>query len=1438
MSKDVKKKPGRIPALSMMKKMKSGTLEAEDLESFPKNNRWAFNAGKTFAGNPKYLFIYINKYRKDIDAYWLCDNEETVEYIRKLGYKAYTFVDGEAHRLETQTGVYVVEQVKENIPERMAEVKYLNLYHGVGCKSIERRVNTGFLNERIIGKYIKYNQFYRDRQLFLVTSPLMEKHFIYQCGLKENQVVRGGYPRCMYQKYFEKVTTFDHNIRGRKGLGPDTKIAAYVPTYRDNSPQGFMSLAVPDMERLIQKLEEKNMLMIFKMHPLIEEDYEYVKLREQYQNHSRLLFWDNQEDFYEIFDDIEVGIIDYSSIFYDMLAGGTKYFIRYFFDYDAGESFRDMVYDLEEMTCGKMCKDFNSLLAALDSYQEDDSEERERIEQLFWEYENKESMDEIINHTLEYNPEPEPLPTLYTFDIFDTIIGRKMLEPVGIFYRVRERMEASELKFPSFFMRYYPQKRREAEANVREWYHKTLQIRSDEREEIQFEEIFQRMANVYHLTIEQTEALMQWELEEELEDSIPIENTVAYVKDLLRKGETVCLISDMYLNREFIQKLLAKADPVLAELPLFLSSEYGIQKSTGLLYRKVYQSFETYLFRAWIHHGDNRKSDGSRARKLNITTVLRERPEFNEYEWKIATEIGTGGAFKVAALLARFRVNNGKMKDYYAYGHISMYFLPYVSWVLQHALEHGTECLYFISRDGYQLKRIADRIIEKKKLPLRTKYIYGSRRAWRIPSLIQELDKEFFSNFGNFVHVSTYEKMLSALNLEENDFLRIFPNLAYLREAGELTKEIRDSLIITFSNSEPYRQYILEKAARDRKIVLEYLRQEINFQEKFAFVEYWARGYTQNCLARLLEAACGTNCQVPFYYMRSIYSSEGNCIRYNFTTAINPLIFVEAVFANIPYKSIEQYEYNENGKVVPVIEPADCDMKLFHAMEHRLLQFTDDFYSLGLDDTRALEKNLQRVSMEYFEEHQDSDVYTECLATLIYSHTMYDAKGEYAPAFTVEMAEGLLREKPLWDYTNSLEMSLARSEKRLADKVRYIVEDVPELRREGDKKTAKILAKKEENLLAPYKLQRHKWKSLYFQATYRKHAVHPIEKGKVILFTNDSPADRDEYWSLEQELKKLENIRILRYKKSAFYGKVIKEMATAEYIFINRHIELMSLLKFRKGTYVVQLGEYAFSLDCFGKGMHFPVYLKDSKDWNDRLMRNDYDLICASSETMKKIYETSFSVKRKGAVQAVGSCCTDIYFSEQFRKEARKSLEELFPAASGKKIIVYLPQYRHRVKGCRVLEFLDIHKLQKALGDEYVMVTDYRAPLGMDSYLMSDDLREFFCDVTNEMSIRRLIAAGDVFVGDYRNTFFESFLRRKPVFLTADDYEEYTRERDYNFAYEEILSAPVIGDAEDLIWQLQHLEAYDYRHLEQFCERYFSACDGHAAKRVLELRGK
>lgn len=48
-------------------------------------------------------------------------------------------------------------------------------------------------------------------------------------------------------------------------------------------------------------------------------------------------------------------------------------------------------------------------------------------------------MDKIIDSTIAFVPEKVELPTLYSFDIFDTLFSRKVLDPVGIFYYVQEK---------------------------------------------------------------------------------------------------------------------------------------------------------------------------------------------------------------------------------------------------------------------------------------------------------------------------------------------------------------------------------------------------------------------------------------------------------------------------------------------------------------------------------------------------------------------------------------------------------------------------------------------------------------------------------------------------------------------------------------------------------------------------------------------------------------------------------------------------------------------------------------------------------------------------------------------------------------------------------------------------------------------------------------
>src|SRR5699024_7124070 len=113
--------------------------------------------------------------------------------------------------------------------------------------------------------------------------------------------------------------------------------------------------------------------------------------------------------------------------------------------------------------------------------------------------------------------------------------------------------------------------------------------------------------------------------------------------------------------------------------------------------------------------------------------------------------------------------------------------------VLQHALKHGYKDLYFISRDGYFLKKIADVLINKLKLPLNTKYIYGSRKAWRVASFINEIDEESFTPFGMFANIDTFEELILSSQLDKETLLKIVPEIKRFEDL-ELTENHKNEI--------------------------------------------------------------------------------------------------------------------------------------------------------------------------------------------------------------------------------------------------------------------------------------------------------------------------------------------------------------------------------------------------------------------------------------------------------------------------------------------------------------------------------------------------------------------------------------------------------------------------------------------------------------------
>ncbi|QTX05262.1 CDP-glycerol glycerophosphotransferase family protein [Agromyces archimandritae] len=982
---------------------------------------WLFTAGAAFDGNPKWLFLHVVKHRPDIEAHWLAYTESAARAVRELGFSAMTFGGAGSKALQRRAGVWVVNQVKERIPVELRGATLLNLWHGVGVKKVERGMTAGFLLSKVVEKYVRNNLEYRRDQLFLVTSPAMEDHFRVQIGFEPEQAIRAGYP----QNSHEPFSSYDHDLRGRNGLGASTRLLVWAPTYRLRRNETFVTRALPDIPRLIDALERADAMLILKLHPQLAVDRSYQAIRNRYEGHPRLVFWDNADDFAEIMPDIDTAIVDYSSIFYDLLDAGVRKVIRYPFDWGDPDALEPGL-DYESLTAGTWAGDFDALLDAIETGDNRiDDADHARLMDMFWAYSDEGSCERIVEHALAYRPLDIELPTLYSFDVFDTVIHRRGVVPESIFHGVRQRMQLSDVAFPGELEARFVTIRRHAERAVREYRRKSPELAASQEFEIQFDDIYERIRELFNLSEEQLGLLKRWELELEEADSFGDAEIIERIAELRDAGETVVFVSDMYLPKPFVERLLAHADPRLADIPLYLSSEQLVQKTTKRLFLRVFTDLH-YDFAGWVHTGDSAHADERMPASLSIRTVRTETPAFDEYEQALVDGLDSYDGYLLAGLMRERRVSGGLSDaELFAYRIAAPYLVPYVSWVLADAVRRGYRTLVFISRDGYHMRRVADAIIRERGLALDTGYLYGSRKAWRLASQVDGIDEDTFAPHGSFGGVRSWEGLLGAARASREELLGMFPEFARFdgaefdgRTAGEIVEALRASAA--------YREHLERVAAADRELVVDYLRSELDMGGDTAFVEYWGRGYTQDCLARLLGAAAGHPVPTPFYYARSIYPSRGASIRHNFTSETHSLLVIEALFANLPHGSVEGYR-REGDRVVPVTPERDCDRELLAAFERMLPEFAVDLERAGLLDRDRLRRDSFAFGFEYFREAPEDPDYLRFVAPLRDAVELGSREREFAPVLTVPAFISYLRGRPMREITRSLPLSLERA---------------------------------------------------------------------------------------------------------------------------------------------------------------------------------------------------------------------------------------------------------------------------------------------------------------------------------------------------------------------------------------------------------------------------
>lgn len=508
---------------------------------------------------------------------------------------------------------------------------------------------------------------------------------------------------------------------------------------------------------------------------------------------------------------------------------------------------------------------------------------------------------------------------MYSFDVFDTLITRKTATPKGIFALMQQELQtnAEYASFPPYVKANFYDLRVNVEDISRETY------RNQGFEDIIIDKIYEGFSLLGSLSNQQIKALIELENHLELQNSIGIRTNIDKVKLLIKQGERVVLLSDMYLRESIIRKMLVKEDAVFSDLTIYVSAEYGKTKYSGSLYRFVKEQ-ENVEYAEWIHLGDNYNVDVRQAKALGIQAEHIRFPNLEEWEKKALASLEKDVQVQLMIGSARnVRMENNLSFAGKAGASIGGSILfSYIWWILQSSLEMQIKRLYFIARDGYLLQKMADIIIKEMGYEIRTSYIYGSREAWRAPSISernQDLKKLVY--WSHQRSIRSLDKLAEVFQIKTEELLCFLPyGCRFLKEPmAELALK---QLVLHLNDNQKFIQFLIEKNKDKRMLVRDYLMQEIDLSDdKFAFVDLSGSGLTQGCLNDILRDFTNTPIRSFFFRMDQMGVAD-NCIFYDFIPGRIQGSLIMEMFCRAPHGQTKGYE-KRGGKIVPVFRDGD-----------------------------------------------------------------------------------------------------------------------------------------------------------------------------------------------------------------------------------------------------------------------------------------------------------------------------------------------------------------------------------------------------------------------------------------------------------------------------------------------------------------------------------
>ncbi|MBH1966143.1 MAG: hypothetical protein I8H77_17490 [Comamonadaceae bacterium] len=443
----------------------------------------------------------------------------------------------------------------------------------------------------------------------------------------------------------------------------------------------------------------------------------------------------------------------------------------------------------------------------------------------------------------------------FSFDVFDTCITRMHAYPRDLFFDLGLRLApitSNEADRHSFARRF--QRARIRAEKLANWRARP------EREHSDIFAIYDNLRPLMRLDRTSLE-LVEAELALEEESIYPIPETVRHINELRHAGHRILFVSDMYLPSRFLRPLLLRKQVMQMEDDLYVSCDHGVTKHSGKLFARVLQQ-ERLAGPDLIHTGDNRHADINQAEANGISTRYFSAAHLIGSEAHSAgsklprTPVGSwlAGFSRRYRLAMRHSGSASHPLDSVIVGTVLPFLLAYVQWVLNDARQRGIKRLYFVARDGEVLFKIAK---ELNPEGIELRYLYGSRRAWLAPSIVDHQPewKRLLAVSGS----SNAPKDILAragLRAEERAELRVAFGIDNSRWERSLGLQEADAFIEKLT-THPRASELLRASAHDkRQFTLRYFKQEGLLDDTaWAFVDSGWSLNSQAAVKRIFDSA-------------------------------------------------------------------------------------------------------------------------------------------------------------------------------------------------------------------------------------------------------------------------------------------------------------------------------------------------------------------------------------------------------------------------------------------------------------------------------------------------------------------------------------------------------------------------------------------------------